>query len=198
MDDGVKQVHYLPFAADPDVYKGCENPTADERKRYGADVVFVGTGDPERKAELESLANFDIGIWGPYWERNCKRSPLKNRLRGGRIDVSTMAKVYRSSKIVLNLMREQNFSSHNMKTFEIPSIGAFMLAPRTSKHADFFSEGQDIACYSSTRELREKVIYYIEHDAERVTMAKAAHAKTIRCHTYVHRMIELLRLAGFE
>jgi len=197
-DDGATRVHYLPFAADADVYKGCENPTAEERKMYGSDIVFVGTGDPERKSELESLSDLDLGIWGPYWDRNCKKSHLMARLRGGRIDVNTMAKVYRSSKVVLNLMREQNFSSHNMKTFEIPSIGAFMLAPRTSEHADFFEEGKDIACYGSAHELREKAIYFIAHDAERAAMAKSAHEKTLRYHTYIQRMTELLRLIALE
>lgn len=198
LNNGAKHVHYLPFAADPDIYKSGENLTANERKIYGSDIAFVGTGDSERKKELEPLTDLDIGIWGPYWDRYSKKSPLRKRIKGGRVDVPTTAKIYRSSKVVLNLMREQNFSSHNMKTFEIPSIGAFMLAPRTSEHAEFFVEGEDIACYGATAELREKAIYYINHDEERMALAKSAHQKTIQHHTYIQRMKELLAICGFE
>lgn len=113
-------------------------------------------------------------------------------IRGGSVDMLTMAKIYGGSKVGLNLMRPQNSFSHNMKTFEIPAMGGFMLAPRTTEHSIFFEEGKQVAYYDDLEELREKAIYYVKHNEERVAMTSSAQRKALAEHTYRERMRELL------
>ena len=103
-----------------------------------------------------------------------------------------MKKIYRSSKVVLNLMRLQNHSSHNMKTFEIPAMGGFMLAPRTIEHMEIFERGKEIAFYDNLEEMRRKAIYYVENDKEREDMLRLAHQKVISNHTYIDRMRQII------
>ena len=67
-----------------------------------------------------------------------------------------------------------------------------MIAPRTEEHLEYFEEDKEIACYDSNDELREKAIYYIDHDQERVKMARLAHSKVLSRHTYIHRMQKLI------
>ena len=150
------------------------------------------TWDREREKILESLSDLNVGIWGPYWNRVSRRSDIAKSIRDGFIDVTVMEKIYRSSKVVLNLMRPQNQFSHNMKTFEIPALGGFMLAPRTIEHMEMFEEGKEIAFYDNLEEMREKAIYYVKNDKEREAMLGLAHQKVISKHTYIDRMRQLI------
>ena len=197
LEDGARRAEHLSFGCDPDVSKEVSITTSD-RVRYGSDVVFVGVWDKERERNLEGLSDLDLSIWGPYWNRVSKRSVLAKRIRGGLVDLSVMTKIYRSSKVVLNLMRLQNDSSHNMKTFEIPAMGGFMLAPRTIEHMELFEEGREVAFYENSKEMREKAIHYINNDEERENMLCLAHQKVILDHTYIHRMHHLLACLELE
>ena len=170
-----------------------QNFTTADCIHYGSDIVFIGTWDKEREKALENVSDLDVGIWGPYWDRISRKSALAAKIRGGFVDVNTMVKIYRSSKIVLNLMRQQNYAAHNMKTFEIPAMGGFMLAPRTKDHIDFFSGGKEIALYDNFEEMREKAIYYIAHDKERNDMLHLFHNRVISNDTYLHRMRQLVK-----
>lgn len=191
LEDGARRVEYLPFGCDHDAYEETTISTVD-RVCYGSDITFIGTWDREREKCLESLADLKLGIWGPYWNRMHRKSVLAKCIRGRPVDISTMTKIYRSSKVALNLMRPQNDSSHNMKTFEIPAMGGFMLAPRTIEHMEIFEEGKEIAFYDTLKEMREKAIYYAENDKERMAMLRLARQKVISNHTYINRMRQLI------
>jgi len=77
------------------------------------------------------------------------------------------------SKIVLNFIRRQNMTSHNMRTLEVPASKAFLLTERTVEQAEeLFSEGESVACFISLDELVEKIDYYLNHNEERDKISK--------------------------
>lgn len=188
---GARRAEYLPFGCDHDVHKETTITTVD-RNRYGSDITFIGTWDRERHRRLENLMDLNLGIWGSHWNRLPQKFTFAKCIRGGQVDMPIMRKIYRSSKVSLNLMRPQNDSSHNMKTFEIPAMGGFMLAPRTMEHMEIFEEGKEVVFYDTPEEMREKAIYYTENDKERAAMARLAHQKVISNHTYTNRMRQLI------
>ena len=55
-------------------------------------------------------------------------------------------------RIQLNIFREHNAGSHNMRTFEIPAIGGIQLAPDTIEHRAFFEPGKEIFLYRGIEE----------------------------------------------
>ena len=57
----------------------------------------------------------------------------------------------------MNVLRLQNKGSHNMRTFEIPASGGFMLQERSNEVLEFFEEGKEIECFSSVKELKDKI-----------------------------------------
>ena len=47
-------------------------------------------------------------------------------------------------RVQLNLFRQYNEGSHNMRTFEIPAVGGIQLTEYSTEQADFFKEGEEI------------------------------------------------------
>ncbi|MFQ5850570.1 MAG: glycosyltransferase, partial [Candidatus Binatia bacterium] len=89
-----------------------------------------------------------------------------------------MAKIYAASKICLNnLTREPNRHGHLMRTFEIAACGGFQLSERSEETLTFFEEGKEIECYGSLEECREKIKYYLSHEAERRKIAVRGHQR---------------------
>jgi len=129
-ENGAKNVKYLPVGYDPDLHFPVDVSSEDLRT-YGHDVVFVGTWDKDRESTLSVLADLDLGIWGSRWSRVSWKSPLCKCIRGGVVNAETMRKIYGASTVCLNIMRPQNRTSHNNKSFEIPAMGGFMVADRS-------------------------------------------------------------------
>lgn len=194
---GAKRVESLPFAFDETIH-GLEDEdvSSDNIPDFAHDVVFVGTWDREREKTLSILADLDLGIWGPRWKRVSWKSPLYRCIKGGEVDAKTMGKIYRASKVCLNIMRPQNQESHNMKSFEIPALGGFMLTNRTADHLSIFEEGKEIACFDNVDELRSQILRYVKEDSIRKEMAKNAQKKVRACgHSYTDRAARMIDIA---
>ena len=168
---GCKNVYYFPFAYDSDLFK-----LFDEfiKKDCFCDVCFAGTWDKEREIYLtklcEKMTNLDLGIWGNMWSENLpKNSVLRNKLKGKAIYPPELINIFKNSKIVLNFIRKQNMTSHNMRTFEVPASGAFLLSERTQEQAEFlFIEGESIECFDGIDELAEKIEFYLDNEFKRL------------------------------
>ncbi len=187
LEVGAPRSEYLPFACDPELHP-CSPFEEGERERYGADVCFVGNWDEERERGLSTLAqmNVDLALWGGgYWSTRCSDPGLRDAWRGRGILGDEMAKVIRASKININVLREQNKDACNMRTFEIPCSGGFMLHERSAELAPLFEPGVHCDDFGSSEELQEKVRYYLEHDEERIAIAARGQARALE-QTYGH------------
>lgn len=187
---GVKRVEYLPFACDPELHYPVSS-SEEERKLYGADIVFVGTWDEEREWWLTHILDYPIAIWGNFWEKASKK--LQAKWKGRAVIGEEFSKVCDSSKIILNFIRKQNIPAHNMKTFEIPACKGFMLTTRTVEQCEFFEEDKEIACFSTPNELREKLDYYLSKDELRRDISEMAFQK-VQKHTYYERVQRILEI----
>lgn len=185
---GARDVHYLPFAADPELHKPAEaSPTHD--------LVFVGNWRREREEVLSELTNFNLRIWGTsYWKtRTAKGSPLRKRYGGRPLYGQDLAQVVASSKILLNLYDVQTWPGPNMRTFELPACRAFTLAKRTEPTLEIFTEGVTIECFDSIDEARDKIRFYLTHDDARLRISEAAYHLVMNGHTYTDRVNTILK-----
>jgi len=197
-DLGATGVHYLPLGYDETVHYPVSPNLAIKRQR-GVDAIFVGTYTAERAKCLNSIADFNLSVWGGHWKRNKVRPDLWRRIRdtgNNRIIWGPeLSAVLNSSKIALNFFRPDNRDTHNHRTFELPACGVFILSQRSDELGDFFQEGREIAMFSSIEELREKTRYYLDHDGERERMALAAHERLIRGkHTIRDRVEQMMKI----
>lgn len=185
---GARQVEYLPFAYDPEL-RYPVNLVPEEHERFGADVAFVGGWDEEREYWLNALADFDLKIWGDRWNRANRR--LRAKWQGREAYGEDFAKVCAASKININLVRKQNVPGHNMRTFEVPACGGFLLGTRTTEQVEFFSEDREMAYFSTTAELAAKVRYYLADEQARTAIARSGCEK-VRMHTFRNRAARIL------
>jgi hypothetical protein len=186
-----KRVEYLPMFFTPERFQMGEITAAD-RIEYGCDIAFVGIGAPNRADMLRQLVNFDLAIWG-NWDFLDKDDPLRAKVRGFQLDGRDYAKVLKCCKMAVNVLNLQNRYGNNLRTFEATGMGTLLLTEYSQEQAeDLFVEDQEIVCYRSPEELRDKVRYYLAHSDERERIAKAGQARTLAEHTLTHRLKRIL------
>lgn len=192
---GVKKVEFLPFAYDPDLH----HPVLvsdEDRKFYGNDVAFVGNWNFYREKYLSALRGYRLSIWGTnYWDTRCEDDFLRQCWRRRIVVGDEMSRVLQSSKINLNILNPlNNKDSHNMRTFEIPACGGFMLHERSSELIHFLEEGKEVECFDSPEELKDKINFYLKNDNLRQKIASAGYRKIINSNsTYKDRAARILK-----
>jgi len=191
---GARRAIFVRSAYDPRAHHPIQ-PTALDRQRFGADVLFVGTYERDRAAMLETLAeqvDARIAVYGNGWQAIPSASPLYPFVQRRPLYGRNKLLAFATCKVGLCFLRKANRDTYTDRSFEIPTTGAFMLAERSSEHALLFDEGEEIACFESADELVQKVRYYLSHDDHRVRIAAAGHRRLLAGHhTYQDRLREI-------
>lgn len=105
-----------------------------------------------------------------------------------------MPKVFRQSRINLNITLRGIQSGVPLRAFDIMGSGGFLLSNFQADFLEHFVPGEDFVYYESKEDLVQKVDYYLEHDKEREYIAGNGHDKVAAKHTYRHRVREMLEL----
>ena len=152
----------------------------EDKKRFGCDIVFIGTYTPGRDTYLIPLieAGFDVAIWGNGWE-NCNNPSLTSCIRGTHISGTDYSKGLICAKIGLGLLNTLIPDTSTTRTVEIPAVGTFLLAERTQEHLEMFEENKEAEYFDSVDELLEKARYYLKHEEEREAIAAAGHKRAM-------------------
>jgi spore maturation protein CgeB len=191
--------HYLPLACDPGVHKTLVLNQMD-RTRFGSQVSFVGAGYHNRQIFFQGLLDCDFKIWGTAWNLG---SPIGRLVQKGgkRVTPREAVKIFNGSQININLHSstyQQGINPHgdfvNPRTFEIASCGAFQLVDPRSHLSELFRPEQEIICFESIQDLREKIAYYLDHPEERRNMALKSQERAHRDHTYERRATRMLEI----
>lgn len=193
---GIKDAHWLPMACVPDMHRYVELST-ETKKQYGNDLVFVGSYYPNRAELFEKLTDFDLGIWGPGWEKLKSDSSLIRFLRGGQVKPETWLKIYSACKIVLATHyqdTENRFPVYQAspRIFEALACGAFVMTDNQKDVFLLFKDGKHLVGFDNVQDLIGKVKYYLEHPIERKEIANQGRQEVLKNHTYTHRIEKLL------
>ena len=202
---GIGGARWLPMACDPD----CHHPvscTPDEQKKYGSDVVFVGSYYPRRAALFEPLAGLDFcdfSIWGPGWDTLPAASPLRKNIKGLHTRPDEWLRIYSASKIVLSVHYQDPqckipVYQASPRVFEILACGAFQLCDDQRDVFVLFQDGHDLVKFTDRHDLVAKVQYYLAHSEERRAIAAQGRETVLARHTYQVRIRELLKKIGYE
>lgn len=191
---GARRVLRLPFAWDPVVHPVIQVSEA-ERQRYSCDVIFVGNGDATRERWLDGIhreardCSWRIAVYGS-WPR-CRSDRVREALRGTAIYGADMVKAIRSAKLALNILRDQNVGSHNMRTFEIPGCGGLMLSQHSPEQEEFFPSGEAAVYFKDAAEAANQITRLLANEPE-LSQLRARAVQVVRNHTYVERARVLL------
>ncbi len=184
---GAKRIECLPYVAiDPEFHY--PQPVTDVPNQYLCDVGFVGTLVPrtlysERVAALESLREFDLGIWSMHEVP----SALMPFHRGSALGVE-MLRTLSSVKISINIHGDFMRYGGNMRLFETAAIGTFQIVDDRPGISKWFTIGEHLVTFSDLDDLQSKVRYYLEHDDERQYIAQAARDHVLKHHRYDQRL----------
>ena len=190
------RAEYLRIGFDPRVLGRLEVEGA-ERERHEA--VFVGalnrTQHSSGNAVIErAAARAPIEFWGYDAAGWPESSPIRARYNGEAWGID-MFRVLYESKVALNRHIEvAERYANNMRLYEATGVGTMLLTDEKQNLDELFVPGREIATYRDEDELVERLNHYLEHDDERREIAAAGQARTLREHTYRHRMQELLAI----
>ena len=180
------KISYLPFGYDSVVHKN-QKKNVNNNVKY--DLSFIGTADDERYEIIKRLGEFKIILAGNGW-KNYKLK--KNITYVKEVNFKNFSKLLKSSGVSLNILRKQNEKSHNMKTFEIPSMGGLMITNRTTEQNHFFPENKASLMYGNIRELKLKIRKINNSYKKNNKIQKRSYA-IVKKHSYVERAKYLLK-----
>ena len=195
-ESGVAGAHWLPMACDPEVHRPVDL-SEEERRRFGSDVVFVGSYYPHRAELLRGVVRSGLSVWGPGWEALAADDPLRACIRGPGTGPEIWARIYSAAKIVLSIhyrSGDDRFPVYQAspRVFEAMACGAFVLTDRQKDVLELFAGGEHLAIFSDGSDLERRVRFYLDHAAERHRVATAGRREVLRRHTYAHRIERLL------
>ncbi len=197
----LKNVKFVPFGYDPEIHYP---QSLDERDiaQYGCDVGFIATYTSHKEKILEDLIvaspHLDLQIWGNQWGERCQSSKLKNYIKNSPVNGSSYTRALNAFRINLAIMSgivpgASRGDETSARTFEIPACGGFMLHERSGELLEMFEEGEEMAGFDSTKELAEKIDYYLSNPEEREAIARAGYLRCVPDYSYDSRMAEILK-----
>lgn len=185
--------HYLPEACNPLIHRTVPL-SAEERARYGCDVMIAGSLYYYRQEILRALADFDIKVWGyaPDWLVYRLKQPHMRR----EVLCEEKARAARAARIALNPMHFAEVDGLNCRAFELAGCGAFQVCTSKPVLAEHFQLGVEIESFATIEELLEKIRHYLRNPDEAAAIAQRGQTRAHRDHTYTRRLTEIFRIAG--
>jgi spore maturation protein CgeB len=177
---GTRQIISSLQGFDPAIHRPVSLTPA-EKQEFGCEVSFVGQYMKDRAESLNCLCasqKIDLRIYGFGWQSQAVPKRLRQLFCGPAMG-NDYALVISASKISLGFLNHKVGDSYTTRTFEIPACGGFLLAERTPMHQKLFIEGSEAVFFSTDEELADKVSYYLAHEKERESIARAGHKKVI-------------------
>lgn len=106
-----------------------------------------------------------------------------------------MPLIFRHSKINLNITAKSIRNGLSQRVFDVLGCGGFLITNYQTDLEDIFTTGQDLETYAGMEELQEKVVFYMQHDTERLQIAKNGYEKVKKYHSYDVRLPQMLQFS---
>jgi spore maturation protein CgeB len=125
-------------------------------------VGFIGHADRHRAKALLMLAEngVPIDVFGPHWNRYFPRKSNHIQVYPAVVGNEYWSTLHRY-RAQLNLFRDHNTGSHNMRSFEIPASGGIMLANYSTEQASYFKENEEAFYFRDDQALLERIHYIL-------------------------------------
>jgi hypothetical protein len=188
---GELRTFYLPFGYPRDV----------ERMSFSEEeimrICFVGHADHHRATIIRQIsdAGEHIDLYGPNWRKYFTDTSINVQCFDP-VYGDAYWKTLHQYRVQLNLFRDHNTGSHNMRTFEVPAVGGIMLANYSAEQTTFFEEGKEAFYFNTVPELIQKVrkILQLSADEARRIRNAARHRSLTSNYSYDQRGREVAQL----
>lgn len=146
----------------------------------------------ERMRIIDILAkNFDFNLY-----TNDNTNNLAHVKNKGIIEPFVEAfKIYKSSKINLNITSKTIESGLPLRMFDIMGAGGFLITNYQSEIPDYFEIDKDLVVYENTNDLIHKISYYLSHEDERLEIASNGYSKVKSNFQFKNQILKMLKMA---
>lgn len=194
---GCPRVEHVPMFFIPERFELTEPLTAADHERFDCDLLFIGRCSRERADMLRPLADRDLAVFGPDWDRMlASDDPLRRCLRGAFLGGQDYARALRCCRIAVNVLVTQCKGANNLRTFEATGCGAFLLTEYSREQAEvLFRDGEELVCFHTADDLHHAVSQYLTQADRRVSIARAGQRRCLANHTLRHRLAALMAVA---
>lgn len=159
-------------------------------------VTFVGgiaSGHSGRARLLDELARVTpIEMFGYGYSRLPSESLVRSRYHGPVWGIE-MYRTLARSRITLNHHSDvAENHANSMRLYEATGVGTLLLTDRKDNLGDLFEVNREVVTYDSAADAAARIQHLLARPEEADVIARAGQARTLREHTYEHRMKELL------
>ncbi len=113
-----------------------------------------------------------------------------------RYEPEEMARIYRQSKIIVNIARDDFPQDANLRTFEAMAAGALLLTSLPTELTEIgFEDGVHFVGFRKEAEIAPLVRKYLLEESARRRIAEVVRDKVLREHPYDRRVGTILELA---
>jgi spore maturation protein CgeB len=175
--------------------------TEEEKATWKSEVLFVGTGFPERGAFFCDLIQqgVPLSIYGNKWSELKEWKTLKQYWKGpGLDDAYSYSTAILAAKVSLGLLSKGNRDLHTTRSLEIPSLGAVFCAERTSEHLNLYREDEEAVFWSSAEECAMKCKALLADEEWRRAVATRGHERYLKNGWTNMKVAEMILRAAFE
>lgn len=172
------------------------NPLASDYREDVKGIIsetYLGTHctSIERQRLVEALSqNFKMDLWTQ--SDTSKLKYVNNR--GGADSESMMPKIIKCSKININHTNRPIKTGLPLRIFDILGCGGFLISNYQEEIPELFEPDKEIVLYDSIPDLIDKVRYYLSHEDERLSVARAGFERVKKDYSYVSRLTEMFKL----
>jgi spore maturation protein CgeB len=161
-------------------------PNHRQLEEYGCDLLFVGNalsgnhlwGD-HRARILNNLADYNLRVYGDVrWKKHFLKYPeLEKVVIFKKLSTEQLNIAHNCTKIYIAITNATVVDGVITRVFDALASGTFVIYEHRKYLNDLF--GDLIPTFSTIAELKNKVDYYLTHDAERVEIANKARSLCI-------------------
>ena len=120
------------------------------------------------------------------------------RFMGSADYLDEMPKIFKASRINLNITLKILQSGIPLRVMDILGAGGFLLTNYQPEIAEYFADGIDVAMYESIEDAYAKAGYYLSHDDVRREIAARGHDKVKELFSYDKQLGRIFEIAGMK
>lgn len=178
---------------------------------YGADASFVGqlyrvvkqNGDSVEQKKNETFLDRVHSIQTlselcsvRLYSKDVDNKEIPDAKQMGTVMYySEMPKVFKASKLNLNVTLKTIESGIPLRVLDIMGAGGFLISNMQPEFSDYFQVGRELETYATMEELRDKAKYYLSHEEDRLQIANEGRKKMEQEFSYEVRIKSLFQKA---
>lgn len=200
----------VPFAYDVTFVgqpHGNRRAVVEHLKRKGIDVITWGNGWQRGRISQEEMirvfnrTRINLNLANSFTRKGTARARqaagrIMEKMPLGSTLKKTAKKVLEHSSLSDNASTAGYPEQIKGRNFEVPGCGAFLLTEAAENLDEYYTDGEELVCFSNLDDLVDRVNYYLANGDERMRIAQAGYERTLREHTYVHRFSHIFERLG--